>query len=72
MSSQHEQMLNKIRKGAEDAFGQDGAANWLNKKWRIFDQKTPLEMADTDCTRVLDFIHHLNAEEQAARQINQN
>ena len=61
-----EQMMARIRQNAELAFGRDGAQEWLKRSWRVFDHKTPLEMAGHDGERVLRYVEHFIADDASA------
>ncbi|MFD0917385.1 antitoxin Xre/MbcA/ParS toxin-binding domain-containing protein [Pseudahrensia aquimaris] len=65
--SRHEEMLNKIREGAQRAFGSEESQIWLNRKSRLFDHKTPLELAQEDADRVLNFVECMTGEEVSTR-----
>lgn len=70
MSDQHQIMLEKIRRGAVRAFGEDAGDRWLNRTWRVFDDRTPLEMATRPGggERVLEYVSYLTAAEDALRR----
>ncbi len=46
---------------AEQAFGRDEADSWLHTRWRIFGNRTPLDLASNDgeAGQVEDFIVNL-------------
>ncbi len=55
-----------IRIQALRAFGEDEAERWLNTGWRVFNNRTPLEMArgKADASRVMDYISNLTGAEE--------
>ena len=57
----HAEMLRKIRVGAEHAFGTEESVRWLNRRSRIFNHRTPLEMIDEDADRVLTFVSSISS-----------
>lgn len=63
MDKRHEKMLSRIRNDAIRAFGKDGANSWMHRKWRVFNNQSPVEMANSpDGTKeVLDHIALLTA-----------
>ena len=70
MNSQHEEMLSKIRQGAIRTFGEDSAERWMNQKLRVFDDRSPFEMAyqEHDTNHVLDYFSQLTGAEDALKQ----
>ncbi len=69
MDERHQVMLSKIRNGAIRAFGEEQAEGWLSRKWRIFDDRSPMEMAtcESDTRRVLDYVSQLTSAEDALK-----
>ncbi|MDD9908462.1 MAG: DUF2384 domain-containing protein [Ahrensia sp.] len=65
----HRQMLAKIRSGAVRAFGERAGASWMQRESRLFDGRTPEDMAnsDVDAERVLTFVSQLVAAEDALK-----
>ena len=51
----------RIMELAEQAFGRDEADTWLRTRWRVFDNRTPLDLAarDGEAQRVEEFIANL-------------
>ncbi len=72
MRDGHKEMMARIRRNAELAFGPEGARQWLTRTWRVFDHKTPIEMADKDAGRVLEYVQYFIADERAARPPQRN
>ena len=70
MDERHQEMLSKIREGAIRAFGQDHAEGWLSRRWRVFDDRSPVEMAghESDARKVLDYVAQLTAAEDALKR----
>ncbi len=70
MDERHQEMLLKIRNGAIRAFGEEQAEGWLSSKWRVFDDRSPMEMAtcENDTRRVLDYVSQLTAAEEALKR----
>lgn len=70
MDKRHETMLSKIRNGAVHAFGTDEADLWMSKKWRVFQNKSPIEMADSanGTEVVLDYIKMLAAADASQKR----
>lgn len=70
MQDQHQKMLDKIKREAVRAFGEEGAQRWLNRRWRVFDDRTPIDMARhrDGSRRVLDYVSYLTAAEEACRE----
>ena len=66
MKGNHER-LSRIRTLANAAFG-EAAETWLNTSWRVFDNRTPIEMASDEglTQRVVAFLTGLCAGDEAA------
>ena len=63
MDKQHKEMLKRIRNDAIRAFGKDGANSWMNRRWRVFNNRSPIEMASSRSAtkEVLDHIELLTS-----------
>ena len=57
-----------IRAEALRAFGEDEAERWLNTGWRVFNDRTPLDMARADEATVRRYIDNLTGAEVMLRQ----
>ena len=70
MDERHQEMLSKIQEGAFRAFGRDHAEGWLSRKWRVFDDRSPVEMAghESDARKVLEYVSQLTAAEDALKR----
>ena len=59
--------LAQIRALAVQAFGEFGADEWLSQPWRVFDNRSPLDLAGEGegAGRVIAFLHSLCAADEA-------
>lgn len=62
--------IGPVREYALRAFGQDEAENWLNTSWRVFNSRTPLDMAreEAGASKVLSYIKDLTSAEEMLAQ----